>query len=97
MGLVTFDDREGNRWRAWKVETPAERAHLMDSRYRTGWLVFEREDEQERRRLSHVPDNWATLPPERLDALRESAAVVTPTPRTGITLQSRVEIERTST
>jgi hypothetical protein len=86
VGLVTFDDSEGVRWRVWKVETPAERAHLMDANYRSGWLVFEREDESERRRLSTVPDDWSSLPPQRLDELRRLATMVT-TPRSGVTQQ----------
>ena len=86
MGLITFDDQEGVRWRVWKVETPAAQAHLMDPNYRTGWLVFEREDESERRRLSQVPDDWQSLAPQRLDELRR-LAISANTPRSGSTQQ----------
>ena len=86
MGLITFDDREGVRWRVWKVETPSAQAHLMDKNFRAGWLVFEREDERERRRLSQVPDDWSSLPPGRLDELLRLAIPAT-TPRSGSTQQ----------
>ena len=60
----------------WHVDTPAARAHLMDPSYRKGWLVFEREDGTDRRRLRQVPDDWASLPPERLAQLCAVAAPV---------------------
>lgn len=67
--LVTFQDAEGARWRAWQVETPAARAHLMDQNFRNGWLAFEREDGSERRRLNQVPEDWTHLAPEHLAKL----------------------------
>jgi hypothetical protein len=33
----------------------------MDPLFRNGWLVFEREDGSDRRRLSQVPEDWASL------------------------------------
>ena len=78
MGLVEFADSDGVRWRVWHVETPASRAHLMDPQYRNGWLVFEREDGTDRRRLNRVPDDWASLPPERLTLLCRVAAPAVP-------------------
>jgi hypothetical protein len=69
VGLVMFRDAAGTRWRVWHVETPTARAHLMDASYRNGWLVFEREDGSERRRLSQVPEDWAHLTPEHLSRL----------------------------
>ena len=77
MGLISFSDANGAGWRVWHVDMPPERAHLMDATYRNGWLVFERDDESERRRLSRVPDDWAALPPDRLAALLEDASPVT--------------------
>ena len=76
MGLLNFTDTEGVRWRVWQVDTPAARAHLMDPSYRSGWLVFEREDGRERRRLSGFPDDWLSLTPLRLEQLCESAVPV---------------------
>ena len=76
MGLIEFADKDGVRWRVWHVDTPASRAHLMDPQFRKGWLVFEREDGTDRRRLSQVPDDWASLPRERLALLCAIAAPV---------------------
>ena len=89
MGLVEFADKDGVRWRLWQVETPASRAHLMDPQFRNGWLVFEREDGTERRRLNQVPDDWASLPRERLALLCQIAAPVV-APRNGASGQHAV-------
>ena len=86
MGLINFTDSAGVRWRVWQVETPAARAHLMEASYRSGWLVFEREDGGERRRLSGVPDDWTSLTPSRLAELCGAATPVAAgrtTPSTG--------------
>jgi hypothetical protein len=69
VGLLGFTDSEGVRWQVWQVETPAERAHLMSPDFRSGWLVFEREDGSERRRLQQVPEDWPSLSPEQLEQL----------------------------
>jgi hypothetical protein len=72
-----FTDARGHGWRVWKVDTPAERAHLMDVSYRNGWLVFEREDGSERRRLAQVPEDWEHLAPAHLYRLCQ---IATPAP-----------------
>ena len=82
--VKSFSDERGMCWRVWKVETPAASAHLMDASLRDGWLVFEREDGRERRRLAQVPDDWADLIPERLALLCEVATPVSMN-RTGAT------------
>ena len=82
--MKTFSDERGLCWRVWKVETPAASAHLMDANLRGGWLVFEREDGRERRRLAQVPDGWASLPADRLALLCEVATPVAMS-RTGAT------------
>src|SRR5512133_3901068 len=64
VGLIDFKDATGVSWRVWQVETPAASAHLMDPNYRSGWLVFEREDGKERRRLQQVPEDGSSLSPE---------------------------------
>lgn len=76
MGLRTFSDVDGKCWRAWGVETPSASAHLIDSHFRAGWLAFEREDGKERRRLALAPEDWDSLPDERLIALLEAATKV---------------------
>lgn len=77
VGLEYFTDAQGIRWRVWQVDTPASRAHLMDANFRNGWLVFEREDGSDRRRLAQVPEDWSSLAPERLAQL---CAAATPAP-----------------
>ena len=76
MGLIEFADKDGVRWRVWHVDTPPSRAPLMDPQFRKGWLVFEREDGTDRRRLNQVPDDWVSLPKERLALLCAVAAPV---------------------
>ena len=76
MGLINFKDAAGIRWRVWQVETPRASAHLMDPNFRSGWLVFEREDVGERRRLAQFPEDWASLSPERLAGLVAVASPV---------------------
>jgi hypothetical protein len=78
VGLLIFKDARGNSWRVWKVDTPAARAHLMDASYRNGWLVFEREDGSERRRLAQVPEDWTHLTGDHLYRLCQ---VATPAPQ----------------
>jgi hypothetical protein len=51
----------------------------MDASYRNGWLVFEKEDGTERRRLNQVPEDWAHLAPEHLLRL---CALAVPAPAT---------------
>lgn len=69
MSLTTFRDAVGVCWRVWHVETPRTRAHLMEASFRNGWLVFEQEDGSNRRRLSQVPEDWASLSVEHLARL----------------------------
>ena len=91
MGLQHFTDSRGTQWRVWQVETPAARAHLMDSNFRNGWLVFEREDGTDRRRLAQVPEDWASLGVvrlERLCAMAVPAPTVRSVPTVGPTIES---------
>jgi hypothetical protein len=85
VGLLTFDDSSGTRWRVWQVETPAARAHLMDASFRNGWLVFEKEDGSERRRLAQVPEDWAHLTPDHLMRLCRLAVVAPARPISSVT------------
>jgi hypothetical protein len=58
----------------------------MEASYRSGWLVFEREDGEERRRLSGLPDDWTSMSPQRLSELCAAATPVVVgrlTPATG--------------
>jgi hypothetical protein len=91
LGLLHFTDSRGSQWRVWQVETPAARAHLMEASFRNGWLVFERENGTERRRLAQVPEDWASLGAERLERLC-AAAIPAPAaravPSVGPTIES---------
>ena len=93
MGLRTFSDSAGNSWRVWHVESPAASAHLIDASFRDGWLAFEREDGSERRRLVQTPEDWESLPAERLSSLLQSATRVDLS-RTGTTPQRVPAIPR---
>lgn len=78
MALVVFTDARGERWRAWNIDPESLRqASFLGEEFRTGWLCFESESSGERRRLAEVPENWETLPPDRLDLLCRSATIVT--------------------
>ena len=92
MGLLTFRDADGVPWRVWYVETPAARAHLMDVSYRNGWLVFEKEDGTERRRLNQVPEDWSHLAPEHLARLCALAVVAPPSRTTSSVTTVRMPI-----
>jgi hypothetical protein len=70
MALRTFLAADGTRWSVWRVE-PARVGSAP--RTLTAWLAFVDERSTECRRLFEVPDNWETLPPERLDLLRRMA------------------------
>ena len=71
-----FDDATGRRWDAFAVhptEDVAGRARLPEP-YRGGWLAFDSGDEK--RRLSPIPDGWASRPEGELRELLERAQLV---------------------
>ena len=79
MALVTFTDSKGVRWHAWNVERgrfASTRTDYLATEYRTGWLCFENEDASERRRLATYPDDWMTMPAQRLELLCKAAEIV---------------------
>jgi len=94
VGLLNFVDSSGTRWRVWHVETPTARAHLMDASFRNGWLVFEKEDASERRRLAQVPEDWAHLTPDHLSRLC-ALAVVAPQPARSISSVTTMKMKIT--
>ena len=78
MALVIFTDSKGERWRAWNIVPDSVRqASFLGEEFKTGWLCFESEISGERRRLADVPEDWHTLPHERLDLLCKLATLVT--------------------
>ena len=50
----------------------------METSFRNGWLVFEREDGSERRRLAQVPEDWAHLSARHLSRLCQVAVRAAP-------------------
>lgn len=70
-----FRDSQGVTWSVWAVRPSSQggaRAELRGT-FAQGWLAFVCEDEK--RRLSPVPDDWATLDDRALEALCVQAEV----------------------
>ena len=73
-----FEDIRGKRWHAFAVQgspETVERASLPDS-FRSGWLVFEADDEL--RRVAPIPEKWEELD---TDTLRELCFKAPSSPR----------------
>lgn len=81
MALREFDGPGGHRWKAWDVTAaqihPKTRAEDYMRDFADGWIVFERIDGEEKRRLSHYPPDWETRSDDDVAALCERAEVVT--------------------
>ena len=81
MALREFDGLGGSRWKAWDVTAaqihPKTRAEDYMRDFADGWIVFERIDGQEKRRLSQYPPNWQSGSDEEVAALCERAEIVT--------------------
>ena len=81
MALREFDGPGGHRWKAWDVTAaqihPKTRAEDYMRDFADGWIVFERVDGEEKRRLSHYPADWQSGSDEDVAALCERAEVVT--------------------
>lgn len=80
MAVREFTDAKGRNWRAWdiKPETihPITRAEDYLADYLTGWIVFETEAGEEKRRLCPWPADWMDRTDEQLRELLELAEVV---------------------
>jgi hypothetical protein len=86
MALITFRDSQGVQWRVWNVSRDTlgpTRADYLGQEYRLGWLVFQREESDERRRLSQFPDDWAAMTPQQLERMCAAARPVTAARRSG--------------
>lgn len=83
MALVTFTDGKGVRWHAWTIDSTSFSVpvNYLSEEFRGGWLCFETEDGRLRRRLVKFPEDWETLPTERLELLCKCAEPVAPRPR----------------
>jgi hypothetical protein len=77
MALREFIDVDGIRWKAWDVTAdqihPKTRAEDYMHDLVDGWLVFERTDGEEKRRLSPYPKTWEESSDDELVALWEQA------------------------
>ena len=86
MALITFRDSQGALWRVWNVSRDTlgpTRADYLGQEYRLGWLVFQREGSEERRRLAQFPDDWAAMTPPQLERMCDVARPVAPARRSG--------------
>ena len=80
MALREFTDGDGVRWKAWDVTAdqihPKTRAEDYMHDLVDGWLVFERTDGEEKRRLCPYPATWEESSADELLALWEQAEKV---------------------
>ena len=79
MALITFEDSAGTVWRVWNVSREtlaAGKSDYLGAEFRTGWLCFQPEGSEERRRLANFPEDWASLSAHRLEALCLAASPV---------------------
>ena len=83
MAVRDFIDDDGRHWRAWEVTPesvhPQTRAedYLADC-YRAGWIVFETDDGEHKRRLCPPPYAWHERDDADLVGLLERAEVLRP-------------------
>ncbi|HUF26497.1 MAG TPA: hypothetical protein VMM18_05885 [Gemmatimonadaceae bacterium] len=84
MALREFNDREGAAWRVWDItpETthPATRIEDYLQGFIDGWLVFEKVDGGEKRRLYPLPARWYDASDEQLERMCMGADPVRPPP-----------------
>lgn len=77
MPLREFIGSDGRRWKAWDVTAqqihPKTRAEDYMRDLADGWIVFERTDGEEKRRLCPYPDGWDEWPDEEVAKLCDRA------------------------
>ncbi len=77
MALREFTDADGVRWKAWDVTSdqihPKTKAEDYMHDLADGWLVFERSDGEEKRRLCPYPEAWEDSSDEHLLGLLSHA------------------------
>jgi hypothetical protein len=83
MAVREFIDHAGTRWRVWCITPdaihPVTRAedYLADC-YQLGWLVFETENGDRKKRLCPFPAQWEALDDSQLAELLTQAEIVPP-------------------
>lgn len=85
MAYREFSDSDGRHWRAWST-VPSAGSRLRGG-FDQGWLTFECTASAEKlplRRMVPIPDEWETVPEERLAMMcRAAEEVRAPAPGTG--------------
>ncbi len=80
MSLREFDGPGGHRWKAWDVAAgqihPKTRAEDYMRDLAEGWIVFERVDGVEKRRLCPYPADWQGWSDAEVAVLCDQAEVV---------------------
>lgn len=80
MALREFDGPGGCRWKAWDVTAgqihPKTRAEDYMRDLAEGWIVFERVDGEEKRRLCPYPDDWQSRSDGEVAQLCDQAEIV---------------------
>ncbi|GAC1514945.1 MAG: hypothetical protein NVS1B4_03920 [Gemmatimonadaceae bacterium] len=81
MAVREVTDAAGVRWRIWAVDPeelhPTTRNEAFAAALTDGWLVFERVDRQEKRRLTPIPLGWDGWSEAELRTVLEQAPSVT--------------------
>lgn len=81
MALREFTGPGGHRWKAWDVTAgqihPKTRAEDYMRDLADGWIVFERVDGEEKRRLSPYPADWQSWSDDDVADLCARAEIVT--------------------
>ena len=83
MPVREFTDSTGRGWRAWDV-SPEELSprtkdeDYLSKLYHTGWIAFETNVGDEKRRFFPIPKSWHELPDGELELLLRQAEIVQP-------------------
>jgi hypothetical protein len=101
VSLREFVGSDGRRWKAWDVTAgqihPKTRAEDYMKDLAEGWIVFERADGEEKRRLCPYPEGWDEWPDEEVAKLCDRADIVKrrATPAYGVRAADDTEIPQT--
>ena len=102
MSLREFIGSDGRRWKAWDVTAehlhPKTRVEDYMRDLAEGWIVFERADGEEKRRLCPYPIAWDEWPDEEIAKLCDHAEPVKrrATPALGLPRIRESELPRNS-
>jgi hypothetical protein len=95
VAYVEFTDSEGVEWQAWDVTRESLTSAHSDENYlgelRDGWIVFQ--SGTLTRRLSPIPQGWASRSPAELEHMCRDAQLVVKRERFGTLPKDRPERE----